>query len=137
MADLGQWGKYIKFKVNVTDDGSLDILQPKDTEKTMEAKWIEQDRYGKRPKSEFVGVENDEISMTVTVSAFFGESPDKTISRLEKALASGKTAYLVIGGKRICGKKVYLKTMKRAHKYTMQDGVLIQADLDLTFKQYT
>lgn len=132
MAYLGKWGTALQFRMS--EDHAL---QPLDLSKTSEANWQEQDRFGKRPKVEFTGMNNDEVTLTIKPSAFFGENPSKVIRRLERAQKHGALAYLIIGGKRVCDNRMYLKSIDRKHVYTWKNGKLAEAEIQLTFKQYT
>lgn len=132
MAQLGRWGTALRFEAS-----GAKLLQPLDTEKVSEANWQEQDRIGRPPRSEFCGMANDEVTMTIRPSAFFGENPNKVIKRLERAQEHGALAYLIIGGRRVCNKRMYLKTIRRKHGKSWKSGQIVEAELELTFKQYS
>ena len=98
MGKIGNFGKTITFEVN-----SNKIVSPKDIKRSVSARWQAHSLLGKKPKSEFLGPDADETTLTVVLSAEHGIRPRATLDKLENAVASGTVDYLVIGGK-IVGK---------------------------------
>ena len=62
---------------------------------------------------------------------------EEEIKRLERAQEHGALAYLIIGGRRVCNKRMYLKTIRRKHGKSWKSGQIAEAELELTFKQYS
>lgn len=132
MGKIGNFGKTITFEVN-----SNKIVSPKDIKRSVSARWQEHSLLGKKPKSEFLGPDADETTLTVILSAEHGIRPRATLDKLENAVASGTVDYLVIGGKIVGKNKVYLESMSEEWNCVWNKGELVKATVELVFKEYT
>ncbi len=132
MGIIGNFGKTITFEVN-----SNKIVTPKDIKRSVSARWQAHNILGKKPKSEFLGPDIDETSLTVVLSAEHGIRPRATLDRMESAVASGTVDYLVIGGKIVGKNKVYLESMSEEWNCVWNQGELVKATVELVFKEYT
>ena len=134
MSKLGSWGDVLRFEVR--GDGNR-ILQPLETEETYEANWAAQSRIGLRPAAEFTGMDNEEVSMNVKLSAFRGVSPAAQIRRLKRAQEAGQAEYLILGGRRVSEGRMYIKSLRIRRERTMKRGELADATASITFRRYT
>lgn len=132
MGKIGNFGKAIVFEVNADK-----ILAPKNFRRTVSGRWKQHNLVAKKkPKMEFVGPEMDEITLTVVLSAEHGVKPRATIEALENAVAKGKVANLVIGGKKVGANKVYISNISETWNDIWNQGELVRATLDITFAEY-
>lgn len=128
---IGNFGSIITFAVN-TDK----LLTFSDLNRTVAGKWIVHDGIGKRGKTEFVGPDLSNNTMTVILDASHGINPRKMIDEIEKAVHKGTAEYLVIGGKKIGTKKLRITQMSEEWKEIYSNGFLYRAAVNLTFDDY-
>lgn len=133
MAKLGSFGSVIRFEVK--EDKK--VLQPLNVQQDIEARWSEQERFGQKPVAEFQGMNNEGITLEVKVSVFRGVNPSTTIRKIRSAISTGRLEYLILGGKRVCNSKCYIEKMTVTRNRTLKSGQLADADLSLTFREYT
>lgn len=89
---------------------------------------------GNKPKLQLVGLDLQEISITVELNAMLGVKPRK----MEESIRSkiGDVYPLVIGGRSICPNAMLTKVSSSYGK-VMQNGKVISMQLDLSFTEYT
>ena len=129
---IGNFGETIVFSVS-----SSKILTPKDMKRTVSARWEQHKILGKAPKSEFVGQNAPETTMTVVLSAEHGVKPRSTLGKIEKAIKAGTVNWLVIGGKFVGGRKMYISSCSETWDEIWNKGELVKATVNLTFVEYT
>lgn len=129
---IGNFGETIVFEVS-----SKKILTPKNMKRTVSARWEQHKILGKPPKSEFVGQGAPETTMTVILSAECGVRPRSTLAKIEKAVKAGKVDWLVIGGKFVGGRKMYISSCSETWDEIWNKGELVRATISLTFVEYT
>ena len=132
MAVLGTFGKAITFTVNAKK-----VLSFSDFKKTVSGRWEKQNICNKKPKSEFLGPEADQVTLRITLNAQYGVKPKKVMNLIEEAISTGVVAYLVIGGKLVSKNKFYIETMEEEWKQIWNKGELVSAEAALTFTEYT
>lgn len=130
---MGQIGKFGSL---VFETSSKKILTFNDMQRKVSARWTTHEIFGKKPRSEYMGSDLDEISLNVIFSAAHGVKPRESIEKLEKIVRYGKLANLVIGGKKVGTSKFYIESMSEDWNYILNDGKLMQASVTLNFKEY-
>lgn len=105
--------------------------------RTVSARWEQHKILGKAPKSEFVGQNAPETTMTVVLSAEHGVKPRSTLGKIEKAIKAGTVNWLVIGGKFVGGRKMYIVSCSETWDEIWNKGELVKATVNLTFVEYT
>lgn len=130
---LASFGTSLIFEVN-----SRKVLTAKNWKRTQNGRWATHDILGKTPRSEFLGPDRTETTMTVTLSAEHGVSPRSMISKIEKMIRNGDAEYLVLGGKIYGwgGHKWVITGASEAWDRIYNKGELAKATLDLTFEEY-
>lgn len=134
MAEVGYWGKDLKFEVS--EDR---VFTFGDMSRTVSGKWTEHEVVGSKPMSEFTGAELSKVTMTIVLSVMRGISVQDisdTVSYLEKAVEDGQVEYLYVGGKRIGERMMKIESMSEAWDKIYTGGVLTKATLQLTFSEY-
>lgn len=129
---IGNFGETIVFEVS-----SKKILTPNSMKRTVSARWEQHKILGKPPKSEFVGQGAHETTMTVILSAECGVRPWSMLAKIEKAVKVGKVDWLVIGGKFVGGRKMYISSCSETWDEIWNKGELVRATVNLTFVEYT
>lgn len=128
---IGNFGDVITFAV--TDDN---VLTFSDFNRTVSGKWAVHDAIGKKGKTEFIGPDLSNNTLTVILDASHGINPRKMIDTIEKAVHKGTAEYLIIGGKKIGSKKLRITDMSEAWDKIFNNGFLYRATLNLTFDDY-
>lgn len=128
---IGNFGSTITFAVNADK-----LLTFSDFNRTVSGKWMVHDAIGKRGKTEFVGPDLSNNTMTVILDASHGINPRKMINAIEKAVHKGTAEYLVIGGKKVGTKKLRITQMSEEWEEIYNNGFLYRAVLNLTFDDY-
>ena len=131
MAQVGNFGKTIVFEVSENK-----VLTPKNIKRTVSGRWNQHNILKKTPRSEFLGPDLDETSLTVILSAEHGVKPRATIEKIESAVKKGTVDYLVIGGKKIGSNKVYISSASEEWDEVWNKGELVKAKINLKFSEY-
>jgi phage protein U len=129
---IGNFGETIVFSVS-----SSKILTPHNMKRSVSARWEQHKILGKAPKSEFVGQNAPETTMTVVLSAECGVKPRAMLGTIEKAIKAGTVNWLVIGGKFVGGRKMYISSCSETWDEIWNKGELVRATVNLTFVEYT
>ena len=128
----GNFGETIVFEVS-----QKRVLTPKDMKRSVSARWEQHKVLGKAPKSEYLGQNSPETTMTVVLSAENGVKPRSTLGNIEKAVKAGTVNWLVIGGKFVGGRKMYISSCSETWDEIWNKGELVKATVSLTFVEYT
>lgn len=129
---LASFGPVLVFEVN-----DRKVLPAKNWKRTQNGRWATHEILGKVPRSEFLGPDIGETTFTVTLSAEHGVSPRAMIAKIERLIRNGNAEYLVLGGKIYgWGHKWVLTGASESWNRIYNKGELVQASLDLTFKEY-
>lgn len=131
MAVMAQWGD-IKFAVN-----SDKVFSFRNMKRTYSGRWTDHNIPGKRPKSEFQGPGLDEISIEVILDAELGVRPRSTMYQFRKATKNGLVAYFYVGGKKVAINKFRITSGTENWNEIWNQGELVRATAQLTFKEYT
>lgn len=131
MARIGNFGKIIVFE---TSDKR--ILNFNSFQKTVSGNWGTHDRIGKKPQSEFLNANLQQITFTITLNAQHGVKPRKTMEGIEKAVEKGQVESLVIGGAKVGKNKWKITQMTEAWDIVMSQGEVQKATLNLTLEEY-
>lgn len=128
---IGSFGSTIVFAVNKNK-----VLTFNGLNRTVSGRWETHPSINKKEKSEFVGPGLSNMTMTVELNSALGVKPREMIDKIEKAAEKGTAEYLIVGGKKICSNKVYIKEISESWDEVMLNGVLVKATLNLTFDEY-
>lgn len=131
MTTIANFGETIIFGVS-----QKKLLTFSDFNRTVSGRWNVHDAIGKRGKTEFVGPELANGTMTVVLDAAYGVDPRKIIESIEDAVFKGTAEYLVIGGKKVGAKKMRITEMSETWDEIFNNGALYKATLNLTFDDY-
>ncbi len=132
MAQVGNWGRNIKFSVN-----SEKQLTFRGFKRTVSGRWAKHSILRGKPRTEFQGPDASGVAMEVTVSAAHGVKPGSTIKALESACENGTIDYLYVGGRKVGNGRMYLESISESWDEIWNQGELVRATLSLTFAEYT
>ena len=102
------------------------------------AKFVEHNILNSKPITEFVGLENDNVSLSMNFIAGYTTPPIVAIPLLQGLLRRPK-AYPLLVGKRVIGSlssQFVLTEITCTYKYLTGDGTLMAADIDVSLKEY-
>jgi len=129
---LASFGTSLIFEVN-----SRRVLPAKNWKRTQNGRWATHEILNKAPRSEFLGPDRTETTMTVTLSAEHGVTPRTSIANIERMIRNGDVEYLVLGGKIYgWGHKWAITGASQTWDRIYNKGELVKATLDLTFEEY-
>lgn len=129
---IGNFGKTITFSVSADK-----ILTFKKLQRTQSGRWAAHNIINKRPKKEFLGPDAQSISMEIDLSAEHGVNPRSVMYDLRLACAAGTVDYLYVGGKKLCGNKVYIESVSESWDEIWNNGELVKASVKVAFAEYT
>lgn len=131
MARIGNFGKLIIFE---TSDKR--VLNFNSFQKTVSGNWATHDRIGKKPQSEFLNANLQQITFTITLNAQHGVRPRQTMDSIEKAVETGQVESLVIGAAKVGKYRWKITQMTEAWDVVMDRGEIQKATLNLTLEEY-
>lgn len=86
--------------------------------------------------SEFLGPDLDEITFRMRFDVQYGMNPKQEMDRLLDMSRTGKAETLIIGGVPLGMDKWTVRTVKQKWKTVDGRGQLLQAEVDVTLKEY-
>jgi phage protein U len=102
------------------------------------AKFVEHNILNSKPITEFVGLENDNVSLSMNFIVGYTTPPIVAIPLLQGLLRRPK-AYPLLVGERVIGSlssQFILTEITCTYKYVNGDGTLMAADIDVSLKEY-
>ena len=131
MAKIGNLGKLITFRVS-----SKKVLTFNDMERKVSGRWAVNNVIKGKPRSEFLGADLQEVSLSILLSSTLGVKPRKTLERIIKAVEKGEHFTFVIGGKPVSKNKWVITETSETWDVILSKGELIQAKIELSLKEY-
>lgn len=129
---IGTLGTSIVFEVSDDTVFTFDAL-----ERTVTGRWASHETMGKKPKSEFLGAENQAITFTIYLSALLGVPPRETMETIADMVENGTAEYLVIGSSVVGANPFRIMSVSEAWDKIYNDGEVAQATLSVTLEEYT
>ncbi|MFY0545447.1 phage tail protein [Brevibacillus sp. H7] len=108
----------------------------KDFNRSGSARWANHDVHLQKPKPEFLGPGQEEISFSIRLDAQYGVNPEAELKRLRAMRDTGKLAMLIIGGEPVTQNLWFIESLDEGHKAHTGNGKLITAEVKLTLKEY-
>ena len=126
--EIGTFGEIV-FETSRTRIRTFDEFK-----RTSKARFAVHAVTGRKPVSEFLGPELDEVSFQMLFSSSLGVSPTDEIDSLRKVLNAGEASILVVGGY-ILGKFTLL-SLEEDWKNLDGRGRLLVASVSVSLKEY-
>lgn len=130
MAKIGNWGTYLKFKV---DDDQVLTFQDFRLDATIRIS--KHNMVDSKPKLEINGPDLDTVSMKIKVSVFAGAKPRTVERKIRSYMRRGVVAPLVIGGRVIISRAIMTK-ISESYDTVMRKGELAEMTVTVTFSDY-
>lgn len=100
------------------------------------ARWETHDVIQNKPIPEFLGPGQDEVSYTIKFSVAHKVNPKNELERLREFRDTGKVAPLIIGSGPISENYWYIVNLNEQHKSFDNKGNLLQAEVEVTLREY-
>ncbi|MCT8975488.1 phage tail protein [Clostridium sp. CX1] len=130
MAKIGSFGEIV-FEVSEKITQTFSNLK-----RSGSVRWAEHEVNQKKPISEFIGAELEEISFDILLKAELGVNPSKQLEKLREIRDTGKVDYFIIGGKPVSQNYWYIQQMSEAYNVIDSNGNILSAEVNVTLKEY-
>lgn len=131
MGAVGNLGSAIVFE---TSDNR--VLTFSGMTQKVSGKYTKHNVIGKKDKPEFTGPGNRSVSFKVLLDVSLGMRPMDIMNSMERAVESGETNHLVVGGRPIGENKFYISSLSEAYDVVMSHGEIARASLNITLEEY-
>lgn len=131
MAEVGNLGKLITFRVS-----SKKVQTFSEMSRKVSGRWAEHETIKGKPKSEFLGADLQEISLSIVLSANLGVKPRKVLERIAKAVERGEHFPFVLNGKKVSKHDFKITESSESWEHVFSKGQLIHAKVDLVLREY-
>ena len=107
-------------------------------EESSKAKFVEHEILGSKPVTEFVGLENDEVSFSMNFIAGRTTAPMVAIPLLKGFLSRAQAYPLIVGGRPIGSftSQFVLTEVTSTYEHTNGMGIVTVASIDVSLKEY-
>lgn len=131
MGVVGNFGNRIVFE---TSDRK--ILTFSGMTQKVSGKYAKHSVSGEKDRPEFTGPGNRSVSFKMLLDVSLGVRPRDVISKIEDAVESGETEYLVIGGRPVGSNKFYISSISEAFDVVLSHGEIARASLQVNMEEY-
>lgn len=131
MGVVGNFGSRIIFE---TSDRK--ILTFSGMTQNVSAKYAKHSISGQKDRAEYTGPGNRSVKFNILLDVNLGIKPREVIERIENAVESGETEYLVIGGRPISQNKFYISSLSETYDVVMSNGEIARASLQISMEEY-
>ena len=107
-------------------------------EESSKAKFVEHEILNSKPITEFVGLENDEVSFSMNFIAGHTTAPMAAIPLLKGLLSRAQAYPLIVGGRPIGSftSQFVLTEVTSTYEHTNGMGIVTVASIDVSLKEY-
>ena len=131
MAVVGTLGRKTVFEVS--DDRAL-LLQ--NMSRDISGRWTTHTTFGSKPKAEFLGAENNAVSITIYLSSNLGVKPRRVLDAVKAMVERGTAEYLIIGGRPVGNRPFRLVSSSESWNKLYSRGELAKATLSISLEEY-
>lgn len=131
MGVVGNFGSRIVFKTS-----ERQILTFSGMTKKVSGKYAKHSVIGQKDRPEFTGPANTSITFKILLDVTLGIRPQEVMDRIEEAVETGETEYLVIGGKPMSQNKFYISSVSETLDVVMSHGEIARATLNISVEEY-
>ena len=129
---IGTLGSKIVFEVSGDK-----VLTFNEMGREVAGRWATHEALGVKPKAEFLGPENQTISLTINLSAAMGVRPRDVLEAVEDMAETGVAEYLIIGSKPVGKNPFRLTGSSETWNNVYHHGELARASMTITLEEYT
>jgi len=128
---IGTLGGKIIFTVS-----RLAVLSFKDMQREIKGRWTTHEVLGGKPRAEFLGPDNETVSLTIHLSMKLGVWPRVVLEAIREMVETGEVNYLVVGFMPVTRAPLRIVSASEAWNTIYQGGVLYEADVTLELEEY-
>lgn len=129
---IGTLGKKIVFEVS--DER---VFTWSSMSREVAGRWASHTVMGVKPKSEFMGAENQSITIQITLSAALGVRPRAMLEQIEAMVEAGEAEYFIVGSKPVGKNPFRITASSETWDKVFNRGELYKATLSITLEEYT
>lgn len=100
------------------------------------SRWADHEIIGRKPIREFLGPGLEEIKFSIHLSQHLGVNVNVELNKLRRIRDKGETRGIILGESFISKSLWTLEEIREVHKTYNGKGIIINADVDLTIKEY-
>jgi phage protein U len=130
VGQIGSFGEII-FEVSLEN-----IRTFRDFSRSATSNWSEHERFGQKPRSEFLWPDLDEISFVMRFDARYGMNPKAEMDRLLSWCREGRAETLIIGGIPIGMDQWVIRSVTQNWIALDGTGKVIVGEADVTLREY-
>lgn len=131
MGVIGNFGSRIVFEVSDQSVITFSAMTQKVT-----GKYSKHSAVGQKDRPEFTGPGNRGVSFKMLIDIDLGIRPREVMERIEEAVETGETNYLVIGGRPVGNNKFYISSVSETVDVVTNGGGIARATLNVTMEEY-
>lgn len=131
MAVIGTLGRKIIFTVS---DRQAMLLQ--NMTRQVAGRWTTHTTIGTKPKAEFLGPDNQSVSISIYLSSNLGVRPRATLDAIAAMVETGQAEYLIIGNRPVGSRPFRLTASSEAWNTIYSRGELAKATVTITLEEY-
>lgn len=132
MSVIGTLGSKIIFRVSDKDALILQTMT-----RQVAGRWTTHNTIGTKPRSEFLGPDNQSISISVYLSSTLGIRPRNVLEAIERMVETGAAEFLIIGNRPVGANRFKISVASEAWNKMYNRGELAKATVSLTLEEYT
>jgi len=127
---IGAWGPLV-FTVSEKQVKTFDSFKRSES-----ARWAKHDIHLAKPKPDFLGPGQGQITFNMMFTASLGVNPIKELDKLVRYVRSGEAHTLIIGSKRYGVGKWYISSVSEDMKHFDNRGNVLSGSASVTMEEY-
>lgn len=132
MSVIATLGSSIIFRVS-----DKDALFFQSMTRQVAGRWTTHTTIGTKPKSEFLGPDNQSISLQVYLSSNLGIRPRSVLEAIERMVETGSAEYFIVGNRSVGSNRFKIASASETWNKIYNRGELAKATVTLTLEEYT
>lgn len=129
---IGTLGSKIVFEVS-----NEQVMTFQEMSREVAGRWTTHEVMGAKPKPEYLGPENQTVTLTITLSAALGVRPRMVLEAVEAMVEAGTAEYFVIGSRPVGKNQFRLTGSSERWDKIFSRGELAKATMTITLEEYT
>ncbi len=132
MSVIATLGSRIIFRVSDKDALLLQTMT-----RQVAGRWTTHTTFGTKPRAEFLGPDNQSISISVYLSSTLGVRPRNILEAITDMVESGTAEYFIVGNRPVGANRFKIASASEAWNKIYNRGELAKATVSLTLEEYT
>lgn len=132
MSVIATLGSKIIFRVSDKDALLLQTMT-----RQVAGRWTTHTTFGAKPKPEFLGPDNQSVSISVYLSSTLGIRPRSVLEAIETMTETGAAEFFIVGNRPVGANRFKIASASEAWNKIYSRGELAKATVSLTLEEYT